>query len=516
MPAHARSSRIHPQRALLHPLWLGALVVLVLNDHVLKGSTLIPAVVAGKLSDIAGMLVAPALLATALQVRTLRGWWLSHAAVGGVFAAIKLSAIAASAWSAVMGAFGFPWSIVCDPTDLAVALPTLIAGAIILRRAMATASARLARRSAEAGAAGVGLLCSVATSQPPPEGGLQYPDILADVWLHNGTDVEQVVRIRTLRSTVQLDCYAIEADPARLVSPALFGDVQSWTLPPNANLGVLDPELQDRPCNLAMIDADGFTPTLLFWWPGDLPQRWVRGEGFDDPQGGIALTLDVDDRGHWETDAPVVFTRGETSEPVGECAAQDDADRVDWADAVGAGGFRIAALTAGVDGCTAIDLAATDGGTRRMYLCAPALPLPFAVGDDVTVRMEYGVQSESVVVETAATPTRRLVVSRGASAPVVGGLQIAVVPLYGCELSVDDCGTVARAAGVSLGGGSFPAATAATGGEPVVLDAEDGTRITVAVAHAQARMVLDTDCAAGPQTLGDDLELALVIEEPAQ
>jgi hypothetical protein len=514
MPAQPRPSRIHPQRALLHPLWLGALVVLVLNDHVLKGSTLIPAVVAGKLSDIAGMLVAPALLATALQVRTLRGWWLSHVAVGGVFAAIKLSAIGASAWSALMGAFGFPWAIVRDPTDLLVALPALALGAIVLRGAMATASARLARRSAEAGAAGVGLLCSVATSQPAPDGPL-YPDIFADVWLHNGTDVDQVIRIRTVRPTVQLDCYAVEADPARLLTGALFGDVQSWTVPPNANIGVLDPETQYSACNIAMIDADGFAPTVLFWWPGELPARWIPGEGFDDPRGGIALTLDVDDRGHWDTDAPVVFTRGETSEPVGECAAQDDADRVDWGDAVTSGAFRVAALTAGVDGCTAIDLAA-DAGTRRMYLCAPAIPLPFAVGDDVNVRMEYGVQSESVVVETTATPMRRLIVSRGASAPVVGGLQIALAPLYDCALSVDDCGTVAQAASVVLGGGSFPAATATTGGDPVVLDGEDGTRITVAVAHAQQRVVIDSECAAGPQTLGDDLELALVIEDPAQ
>ena len=101
----SRPRRVHPQRALLHPVWLGALVVLALNDHVLKGSTLVPDVVAGKLSDIAGMLVAPALLATALQIRTMRGWWLSHVAVGVVFATIKLSVIAATGWSALMGAF---------------------------------------------------------------------------------------------------------------------------------------------------------------------------------------------------------------------------------------------------------------------------------------------------------------------------------------------------------------------------------------------------------------------------
>ncbi len=32
----------HPGRALAHPLWIGALTLLVLNDHVLKGGDLVP------------------------------------------------------------------------------------------------------------------------------------------------------------------------------------------------------------------------------------------------------------------------------------------------------------------------------------------------------------------------------------------------------------------------------------------------------------------------------------------
>ncbi len=512
----APSHRLHAQRALLHPLWLGSLALLAMNDHWLKGAAIMPELVTGKLSDIAGMIVAPAVLATALRVETRRGWWLAHVAVGVVFTAIKLSPACAALWSALMGGFGFAWAIVVDPTDILVAIPALVLGGVALRSALATPAVRLARRSAEAGLAGVGLLCSVATSAPNPEPGTRFPEIFADVWLHNGTELPQVVRIRPLRPTVQLDCDAVATDPARLLPDVLFDAVQSWTVPPDANIAVLDPETEgDARCFAALVDADDFAPVVLFWRPSQLGQRWIPGTGFDGSSGGIELVLDEDGDGEYAGDDAVLFTRGEAVELGGECAVQDDADRVDWGDTVPQGQFRIAALVPGVDGCTAIDLAdVEDEGSRRMYLCMPALLLPFGVDDDVVVRIEYGVQSESIVIATASVPEQRLVVSRGASAPVLDGLQVAVVPLHGCELAVDDCGTAARAANVTLGGGSFPTATIGVGDAPAVLEGETGTRITVAVAHAQVRALVDTECAAGPEGLGDDLELAAVIEQP--
>jgi len=51
-----------PPRALSHPLWWAALALLVANDHVLKGAGLLPESLTGKLSDFAGMIVAPPLL----------------------------------------------------------------------------------------------------------------------------------------------------------------------------------------------------------------------------------------------------------------------------------------------------------------------------------------------------------------------------------------------------------------------------------------------------------------------
>jgi len=516
------------QRALLHPLWLGSLLVLALNDHVLKGAGLVPDAVTGKLSDIAGMLVAPALLATALGVRSRRGWIAAHVAVGAVFAAIKLSTSAASMWSALMGAFGFAWTIVIDPTDVAVAIPALLLGAHVLGRAMTMAPARLARRTAEATAAGIGLMCSVATSAPEPEPEEPWPeeqewlpDVFAEVWVHNDTGASQVIRVRPLLPTVVLDCDVIETDPAGLLSDALFGEVLSWTVPSDANLPVLDPELGNdgRACRVALVDADDFQPVILFWREGSPAAAWIPGMGAVAGAGAIELVLDADGNSRYEATSDVLFARGETSEPTGECAAQDDAYRIDWGDTIAQGIFRIVSMNPGVDGCTAFELASPmdeSGSTQRAYICTPPLELPFATGDEINIRMEYGVDSESVVVESSAAPVRRLVVSRGGSAPIVSGLQIALVPLFGCDYSVDACGTVAQSASLTLGGGSYPSAQAMFGGAPVVLEGDDGGTVTVAVAHAQHRVAFDGDCAAGNDGLGDDLELAIVIQEAGE
>ena len=48
---------------LCHPLPIAAVLVLTLNDHVLKGSGLLPGWLTGKLSDFAGLFFFPLLLA---------------------------------------------------------------------------------------------------------------------------------------------------------------------------------------------------------------------------------------------------------------------------------------------------------------------------------------------------------------------------------------------------------------------------------------------------------------------
>ena len=121
----------------LHPVTLAAVVVLVVNDWVLKPRWG-PNVVTGKLSDLAGLAAAPVVLTAALGLALLvvrglggrvepgltpRRLTLAILATGAVFTAIKLSARAAGWFTDVIGVVR-PARVALDPTDLAC-LPML-------------------------------------------------------------------------------------------------------------------------------------------------------------------------------------------------------------------------------------------------------------------------------------------------------------------------------------------------------------------------------------------------------
>jgi len=140
-----------PGSMLLDPLFLLALFLLALNDHVLKSAA--PGVITGKLSDVAGLAVAP-VLAVSLgelfgasstdqqsRIRQLAFWALATA-LG--FSAIELWEPAARAYSHLLGAVqSLPrvlvawsardtlvWAVarhVADPADL-LTLPFCAAG----------------------------------------------------------------------------------------------------------------------------------------------------------------------------------------------------------------------------------------------------------------------------------------------------------------------------------------------------------------------------------------------------
>lgn len=113
-------------RLFSRPLPLLATATLALNDHVLKGSGLLPSVVTGKLSDVAGLFVVPVLAAGIAAQLGVMGRSLVRVAVGSavasglVFAAIKTSP-EACAWLTLRGV-----PTVYDVSDL-VALPALVA-----------------------------------------------------------------------------------------------------------------------------------------------------------------------------------------------------------------------------------------------------------------------------------------------------------------------------------------------------------------------------------------------------
>ena len=214
------------RRALLHPLWLGAVATLALNDHLLKGSGLAPGWFTGKLSDVVGLFAAPLLLAVFLRVSSRRAWALAHLAIGVVFSAIQLSSTAADAWSSLMGLFGFPWSITSDPTDL-LALPALGVSFVWVP---SLARGGRAHQTGELVVATAGIAACVATS-PATEGPF-FSSFDADTYLHNANPYDIVLRIRPLEPTSIIDCDLAEEDPAGYLRDPLFSDASAWTLAP--------------------------------------------------------------------------------------------------------------------------------------------------------------------------------------------------------------------------------------------------------------------------------------------
>ena len=131
-----------------HPVTVLSLIVLVLNDHVFKAA--FPGLVTGKLSDVAGLVLAPPLVAVlvTLFVPRLRPRVVAALAlilVGAGFAVVKVDGYAATfasqMWSVVSG----PSLIRADPTDL-LTLPALALAAWTWRRARRDAVGRRAAR----------------------------------------------------------------------------------------------------------------------------------------------------------------------------------------------------------------------------------------------------------------------------------------------------------------------------------------------------------------------------------
>lgn len=100
------------------PVEVSVLVLLALNDFVFKGSRLIPAVIAGKLSDFAGLFAFSILIFSLAELigRRLLGWRISaliSAVVAAVFSLAKLS-------SPVAGWLGTLWTWALTPATLLV------------------------------------------------------------------------------------------------------------------------------------------------------------------------------------------------------------------------------------------------------------------------------------------------------------------------------------------------------------------------------------------------------------
>jgi hypothetical protein len=148
-------------------LFLVALATLVAHDWIVRPAGVLPALVNGKLSDAAIMLVAPVVLAALLVLARVPPRPSGVAAgmvVGGLFTVVKLSAWVAAAYDRMLGALagGLPVAArtTVDATDLLV-LPLLGLGVVL---AIRLAGDCLWRPLVRGAGLGLGLLATAATS----------------------------------------------------------------------------------------------------------------------------------------------------------------------------------------------------------------------------------------------------------------------------------------------------------------------------------------------------------------
>ncbi len=103
---------------LLSPLFLFSVGLMIVNDHALKGSGLVPPAITGKLSDFAFLFLAPVFVSYLFRVKTMKGLGGSYALVSVLFAAINISPWFSRFVESLFQMISLPLSLWPDRTDL--------------------------------------------------------------------------------------------------------------------------------------------------------------------------------------------------------------------------------------------------------------------------------------------------------------------------------------------------------------------------------------------------------------
>lgn len=501
--------QLAPRRALYHPLWLVSLGLLVLNDHFLKGSGILPAVLTGKLSDFAGLLFAPALLAVLLHLSSRRSFVLAHVATGLVFAGIKVSPNFARLFESIAGLGPFAWHITVDPTDL-IALPALFVSYRVFVEAMVRPVPE--RPHTQRALIMAGSVACMATSQPEPPIDCPDPNCgaipreSASLVIGNTTDVQRLVRVRPLKDTVQYRCFDLLVDPTRSLDRELFGPADAWLLEPTRGLPLLNKGGNE--CTAFLIDADGLSPTLVAWSAIEFPDAFLSTSTLS-PDGNAMITLGLDANGKLSlAPHPAVFAAPalEEPEPTGVCAPTKPGIGVAWSTPLpSAGPHNIVSIESSPDDCHMIVLE----NSPSLFVCVPLAAMPFKAGDSIEI--ESVSISSGTFQETDGEAPRALglrmksathivyavsgnVLARYAQSGAIESLsEPTIVPerTKGCTGSHDECGSLSIPAEISFLGDHVDAITFVRAGSTLALNDGYGT---LHVLRAESLPIRDTAC----------------------
>jgi hypothetical protein len=520
-----------------HPIFLVALALLVSNDHVLKGSGLLPGVVTGKLSDLAGMIVAPVLVASLVGPYSLARRVAAFALVAALFAAVKLSAGAAALAEIAMGAIGVPWELWADPTDLAMLAIALPLAELVVRHAERgrVLFAGEGSRHARTGLAALSALACVGTSVPEPAP-LSFN---ATAYVVNRTTEPFDLRVRWLAANVR--CEMIRDSYELALGREAFGSAVAFRIEPDHTIpldrqalrfgfesdGSIDAALSQprtpNACDAVLIEGEGVRSTIVFLEGGtvesvaehllpDAVQPSTAGElaltmtaaGFDLVPARIEPRPFIADIGASSCSAPVAYDWSVPAESLANYAVKE--------------------LDATPDGCTRIVLEQpaedvpryVEARRETIYLCVPGTAAAFELGDRITISplAQDGVAGVHLLRARGSRVAAELYLFRATFGDLttisVDAFELAVEP-SACDGERDACGAYGERGRVSMRGREGTLAP----GESARFDEGGGLFRTIYVGDARRGSVTVENACAPELALGGTV-LALVQVEYAE
>lgn len=392
----ARAVDLVPGSALRDPFFLGALALLLLNDHLLKGSGLLPGWLTGKLSDFSWLVVAPVALAVLLGLRRRGALAMLLGCVTALFVATELSQSFADSVAAVASGLGQPTRLWADPTDL-IALSILpVTWHLLARRAGVERSHRGAARLVAHVALGSAIFASVATSSPPPPRPSSWA---TSAYVANTTSTPISVRLRFAEAG--LDCSLLgSVDLSAAVARDLFDTGITFRLGPQETVPI-EPQaatfaatggppgatpMPANPCDLVLLSTDGAPDTIVLVAGDRGSAPTTLGSGALDTLGTgarVDIALTATGAPEFRVGTALRSALLDDRTPPSDCTL----DRAPFAHNVGShfGSYTLLTSAVGADGCIATTMSEVDSRTWTFFFCAPESYFPFAPGDALTI-----------------------------------------------------------------------------------------------------------------------------------
>jgi len=497
-----------PLRALKHPAWIAALVVLAANDHLLKGSGLLPGWITGKASDFAGLFVAPALLALLLRARSRRTVAIAHAVIALGFAAVKVWPAATHACEAALSLVvkSRMWT---DPTDL-VALPMVLLSWIVLapRMSAAPAASTAPTSIAERALAAFGAVACFATSAPyePPVYGPGGPGLRNDSGKPITIEIKRLDSGTTANATELAASTSLPLDPetatsspweTRTVAAAevvAFGQDTSAT---SYGYGQL-------PTAGAFVRFPASKQTFLIVRPA--PESSGQIYGYDGVSGSTASML-VDSKGEVSITAPST-TFAVVVQPIDGAAlcggAAPAAGVIEWQAAKldPEQNYEVSRIDAQPTGGMILGLKASKTGqVTPVSVTLPDGAMPFVLGETVWADT---VGNDSIVLRSILTGVSLEIVTFASASDVtardLAGNQVVPRSDPSC-FDRSACGALSRRLMLSV---TTPRGTLAKvrSGQALEIEAEDGSAVTMWVGASPTPAFSSRSCNASSSVGG--------------